>query len=103
MDQQSVRQNQQPAPERPTEYIKEIGESICDRLVEDENLRFICADNRACLGFACATCSRKARRANQRTRHWRRRRDLHGSTPAWTHARWAVFCEPPTITRSMVA
>jgi len=44
MDQQSVRQNQQPAPERPTEYIKEIGESICDRLVEDENLRSICAE-----------------------------------------------------------
>ena len=44
MDQQSVRQNQQPAPERPTEYIREIGESICGRLVEDENLRSICAE-----------------------------------------------------------
>src|SRR5262249_60091446 len=44
MDQQSVRQNQQRAPERPTEYTKEIGESICGRLVEDENLRSICAE-----------------------------------------------------------
>src|SRR5215470_17737029 len=44
MDQQSVRQNQQPAPERPTEYIKEIGEAICDRLVENESLRSICAE-----------------------------------------------------------
>ena len=44
MNQQSVRQNQQPAPKRPTEYTKEIGETICGRLVEDENLRSICAE-----------------------------------------------------------
>jgi hypothetical protein len=44
MNQQSVRQNQQPAPKRPTEYAKEIGETICGRLVEDENLRSICAE-----------------------------------------------------------
>jgi hypothetical protein len=34
----------QPAPKRPTEYTKEIGETICGRLVEDENLRSICAE-----------------------------------------------------------
>jgi hypothetical protein len=44
MNQQSVRQNQQPAAKRPTEYTKEIGETICGRLVEDENLRSICAE-----------------------------------------------------------
>jgi hypothetical protein len=44
MNQQSVRQNQQPASKRPTEYTKEIGETICGRLVEDENLRSICAE-----------------------------------------------------------
>src|ERR1700746_1756234 len=44
MNQQSVRQNQQPVPKRPTEYTKEIGETICGRLVEDENLRSICAE-----------------------------------------------------------
>ena len=44
MNQQSVRQNQQPAPKQPTEYTKEIGETICVRLVEDENLRSICAE-----------------------------------------------------------
>jgi hypothetical protein len=44
MNQQSVRQNQQPAPKQPTEYTKEIGETICGRLVEDENLRSICAE-----------------------------------------------------------
>jgi hypothetical protein len=40
----TVRQNQQPAPKRPTEYTKEIGQTICGRLVEDENLRSICAE-----------------------------------------------------------
>jgi hypothetical protein len=44
MNQQSVRHNQQPAPERPTKYTKEIGETICGRLVEDESLRSICAE-----------------------------------------------------------
>jgi hypothetical protein len=44
MNQQSVRQNQQPAPKQPTEYTTEIGETICGRLVEDENLRSICAE-----------------------------------------------------------
>jgi hypothetical protein len=28
---------------RPTEYTSEIGKTICDRLVEDESLRSICA------------------------------------------------------------
>jgi hypothetical protein len=40
----TVRQNQQAAPKQPTEYTKEIGETICGRLVEDENLRSICAE-----------------------------------------------------------
>jgi hypothetical protein len=44
MNQQSVRQNQQPALKRSTEYTKEIGETICGRLVEDGNLRSICAE-----------------------------------------------------------
>jgi hypothetical protein len=44
MNQQSLPQNRQPAPERPTDYIKEMGESICGRLVEDESLRSICAE-----------------------------------------------------------
>src|SRR5260370_31342560 len=44
MTRQSVRQNQQPAPKQPTEYTKEIGETICGRLVEDENLRSICTE-----------------------------------------------------------
>jgi hypothetical protein len=29
---------------RPTEYTEEIGETICDRLVDGESLRTICAD-----------------------------------------------------------
>ena len=29
---------------RPTEYTKEIGETICDRIVDGESLRTICAD-----------------------------------------------------------
>jgi hypothetical protein len=44
VNQQSVRHDRQPAPERPTEYTKEIGMTICDRLVDDESLRSICAE-----------------------------------------------------------
>ena len=29
---------------RPTEYTEEIGETICDRIVDGESLRTICAD-----------------------------------------------------------
>jgi len=43
MNQQSVRQNQQRASKQPTGYTTEIGATICGRLVEDENLRSICA------------------------------------------------------------
>jgi hypothetical protein len=44
MDQQFIRDDQKPAPQRPTEYSKEIGKTICGRLVEDESLRSICSE-----------------------------------------------------------
>ena len=44
MNQSSVRHDRQAAPERPTEYTEEIGNTICDRLVDDESLRSICAE-----------------------------------------------------------
>jgi hypothetical protein len=39
-------QDQQSRPDRLTEYTREIAEEICDRLVEGESLRCICADPR---------------------------------------------------------
>jgi hypothetical protein len=44
MNQDNVQECQQPTPERPTEYTKELGDAICDRLVEDESLRSICSE-----------------------------------------------------------
>jgi hypothetical protein len=44
VNQQSVRHDRQAAPERPTEYTEEIGNTICGRLVDDESLRSICAE-----------------------------------------------------------
>jgi hypothetical protein len=44
VNQSSVRHDRQAAPERPTEYTEEIGNTICDRLVDDESLRSICAE-----------------------------------------------------------
>jgi hypothetical protein len=44
MNQDNVQECQQPTPERPTEYTKELAEAICDRLVEDESLRSICSE-----------------------------------------------------------
>ena len=44
MTRESVQEDQQPAPARPTEYTREIGMTICERLFEDESLRAICTD-----------------------------------------------------------
>jgi hypothetical protein len=44
VNQSSVRHDRQAAPERPTEYTEEIGNTICDRLADDESLRSICAE-----------------------------------------------------------
>jgi hypothetical protein len=44
MNQDNVQECQQPTPERPTEYTKELAQAICDRLVEDESLRSICSE-----------------------------------------------------------
>jgi hypothetical protein len=44
MNQQFIRDDQKPVPQRPTEYTKEIGKTICGRLVEDESLRSICSE-----------------------------------------------------------
>jgi hypothetical protein len=43
MTQETVQQAQQPAPERPNEYTKELAKAICGRFVEDESLRSICS------------------------------------------------------------
>src|ERR1700737_3891686 len=40
----SDQKDQQLAAERPTEFTNEIGEIICDRIIDDETLRSICSD-----------------------------------------------------------
>src|ERR1700730_13089988 len=40
----SDQKDQQPAAERPTEFTNEIGEIICDRIIDDETLHSICSD-----------------------------------------------------------
>jgi hypothetical protein len=44
VNQQSVRHDRQAAPEQPTKYTEEIGNTICGRLVDEESLRSICAE-----------------------------------------------------------
>jgi hypothetical protein len=42
----SDQKDQQPAAERPTKFTNEIGEIICDRIIDDETLHSICSDAR---------------------------------------------------------
>ena len=43
-DSASVIRDDQPKPSKPVEYTAELGNTICDRLVDDESLRSICAE-----------------------------------------------------------
>src|SRR4249919_1601409 len=43
-DSGSVIRDDQPKPSKPVEYTAVLGNTICDRLVEDESLRSICAE-----------------------------------------------------------
>jgi hypothetical protein len=43
-DSASVIRDNQPKPSKPVEYTAELGNTICDRLVDDESLRSICAE-----------------------------------------------------------
>jgi hypothetical protein len=40
----TVIRDNQPKPSKPVEYTAELGNTICDRLVDDESLRSICAE-----------------------------------------------------------
>jgi hypothetical protein len=40
----TVTRDSQPRPSKPVEYTAELGNTICDNLVDDESLRSICAE-----------------------------------------------------------